>query len=116
MTFARDADCSAGYSSKIQSMHTGVHLMPTCVPFFCLLYIMIQTKMGSGMITMSNICLSTALITLLEMKIGCHDDNIECETVYLYIRQSWVSNVPFIHASIDEYSSHSTNVSTHSKG
>jgi len=47
--------------------------------------------MGNGLVTMSNIFLSTALITLAQIEIGCHDENIECGKVYGYKPSSLIT-------------------------
>jgi MFS family permease len=47
--------------------------------------------MGNGVVTMSNIFLSTALLTLAQKEIGCYDENIECGKVYGYKPSSLIT-------------------------
>ena len=47
--------------------------------------------MGNGQVTMSNIFLSTAIITLAQIEINCHDDEVECGKVHGYKPSSLIT-------------------------
>ena len=69
--------------------------------------------MGCGQVTMSNIFLSTALITLAQKEIGCDNEDIECGQIYGYKPSSLITIIgtvsgilaalllPFVGAIID---------------